>query len=93
MLELARELLLKLSDQFVRALPLRLNLILYHLVLFRVLFHLEVTNVLDEVTEAAVRCVNIFFSASDNAWNHKHLFDLIVNFLELFFLLDTVVLE
>ena len=93
MLDLTRELLLQISDEFIRALAFYLDLILYRLVLLRELFHLEASNVLYEIAEVAEGCVNILFSASNNAWNHEHLFDLVVNFLEVFFLLNSVVLE
>ena len=93
MLDLTRKLLFELCDEFVSALFLRLNLILYHLILLRELVHLEASYIFDEIAEVAEWCVNILFSASNNAWNHEHLFDLVVNFLEVFFLLDTVVLE
>ena len=92
-LNLTRELLLQISDEFVRALALLLDLVLYHLVLLRELVHLEAADVFDELAEVAEGCVHILFSASNNAWNHEHLFDLVMNFLEVFFLLDTVVLE
>ena len=93
MLDLTSQLLLKLSYKFVRALLRSLDLILYHLVLLRVLIHLEASDVFDELSKVAVRCVEILFCASNNAWNHEHLFDLAMNFLEVFFLLDTVILE
>ena len=93
MLDLTSQLLLELSDEFVRTLLRRLDLILYHLVLLRELLHLEASDVLDELAEVAEGCVDILFSACNNTWNHKHLFDLVMNFLEVFFLLDAVILE
>ena len=48
-LDLTSQLLLKLSDEFVRAFLRRLDLILYHLVLVRVLIQLETSDVLDEL--------------------------------------------